>query len=319
MTTPLVPYIGNAPYCFANATAMLLASAGEQVSPACVEVLTGVGLGAMWMPDRELFFFSMEAPDVGISRALELLGFTFLEGAGSDEEEPPFDDLAEVLTAGPAVLGPLEMGLLTYVPGRGTPFGADHYVLAYGVRDGEVYVHDPGGFPHVSLPLEQLAEAWRAELIFYRRRPYRWWSSPRRIREVAVNELEERAIEAFQEIYRQADRVSRPGVILGTDAIRRLAARAAAHDLPRSLVEQMAGFLFQLGARRALDYASFFGNRYPTLAELKQEQAVLFGRCHMLAVREDWNELARELEYLAGVEDQFRATLLGGDTTRSAL
>jgi len=39
----MVPYIGNGPYCYANATAMLLASIGENVPPSQIEVLTGQG------------------------------------------------------------------------------------------------------------------------------------------------------------------------------------------------------------------------------------------------------------------------------------
>lgn len=42
----MIPYIGNALYCFADSTAMLLASIGENISSSRIEVLTGVGLGA---------------------------------------------------------------------------------------------------------------------------------------------------------------------------------------------------------------------------------------------------------------------------------
>lgn len=40
-------YIGNGHYCYSNSTVMFLSSIGENVSPQLVEVLTGVGLGAM--------------------------------------------------------------------------------------------------------------------------------------------------------------------------------------------------------------------------------------------------------------------------------
>lgn len=309
MTAPPIPYIGNGPYCYANATAMLLASVGEQISPARIEVLTGVGLGATWIPKQDVFFFSMEAPDVGVSRALELLGFTYLECASRENEQPPFQDLADALTSGPAVLGPVEMGLLTYMPGRGTPIGADHYVIAYALSDGEVHVHDPAGFPHVSLPLSQFEEAWRAELIGYRRGVFRWWTSPRRIHNAAEDDLVERAVGVFRGIYRQAETASRPYLILGTDAIRRLAGVAARGAPPPSLADHLVWFVFQLAARRALDYASFFEGYYPALAQLKQEQAVLFGRCHTRAVRGDWTGLACELGTLAEVEDRFREML----------
>jgi hypothetical protein len=37
----------------------------------------------------------------------------------------------------------------------------------------------------------------------------------------------------------------------------------------------------------------------------------LFGRCHTLAVRADWGALADALQRLTGLEDEFRARLLG--------
>lgn len=40
-------YIGNGHYCYSNSAAMFLSSIGENVSPQLVEILTGVGLGAM--------------------------------------------------------------------------------------------------------------------------------------------------------------------------------------------------------------------------------------------------------------------------------
>ena len=46
-------------YCYANSTAMLLASAGETVSPRLIEVLSGVGLGAFQNRDGLPFFSGM--------------------------------------------------------------------------------------------------------------------------------------------------------------------------------------------------------------------------------------------------------------------
>ena len=37
---------GKAEYCYANCAGMLLASIGEGISPATIEVLTAVGIGA---------------------------------------------------------------------------------------------------------------------------------------------------------------------------------------------------------------------------------------------------------------------------------
>lgn len=72
----------------------------------------------------------------------------------------------------------------------------------------------------------------------------------------------------------------------------------------------MIGFLFPLGAKRALDYASFFRGRSPDLATLKGDQGAVFGECYMCAVREDWDGLTGHLNSLATLEGCFRDTLL---------
>lgn len=305
------PYIGNGHYCYANATAMLLASAGQRVAPELVEVLSGVGLGATWLTGPQLLFFGLGAPDRGISQALTLLGFEVDERAGEDGDEPPFGELAEALALGPAVLGPLDIGLLNCTPGHGRANGADHFVLAYGLDEAEVHLHDPAGYPYISIPRANLGAAWRAERVGYRRGAYRWWTAPRRVRHPSGDVLVHEAVQAFRDLYRQSEAHASPGVLTGSPAIRRLASCAGEGSLPPQLAGFMVGFLFQLAARRALDYASFFEQRYPDLAEAKREQAILFGRCHTLAARRDYAGLAGKLNRLAEVEERFRTTLLG--------
>jgi hypothetical protein len=306
-----VGYVGNGPYCYANSTAMLLAATGEQVSPGLIEVLSGVGLGATWLPDSEVFFLSMAAPDVGIGRALGLLGFDVMERAHRDDDAAPFDELGTALAQGPAVLGPLDMGLLTYVAGRGTATGADHFVLVYGLDEAEAHLHDPAGQPHVSISRTDLEKAWRAELVEYRRGAYRWWTNPRRVRRPSEAELVQTALAAFREIYREAETAPAPGVERGSAAIRLLAGRTR-DGLPQKVARHLVAFVFQLGARRALDYAAFLQEGPGALARIEREQAALLGRCHTLAVRQDCPELVGALHRLADTEDRFRDALLAG-------
>src|SRR5947207_6249938 len=105
----MVPYVGNSHYCYANTTAMLLGSIGEAVSPSLIEPLTGVGLGATWLPDEGIAFFGVVLPDVGVSRALDLLGFDVEERSGADGDPMPLDDLRRGLADGPVALGPPDM------------------------------------------------------------------------------------------------------------------------------------------------------------------------------------------------------------------
>lgn len=97
-------YHGSVPYCYANSVAMLLSVRGEHVYPGLVEVLTGVGLGAVQAPDGRTFLST--TPDnvpVGVSRALELLGFAVTTATGP-ADAPPGELLAADLATGPVML-----------------------------------------------------------------------------------------------------------------------------------------------------------------------------------------------------------------------
>src|SRR5207245_9156015 len=93
--TKLIPFRGNGPYCYSNTASMLLSTIGEQVSPPEMEAYTGVGLGAFWLPEEKLLFFSSisNPPDLGIARGLRLLGFSFEEEMTSDPGPAPLEQL----------------------------------------------------------------------------------------------------------------------------------------------------------------------------------------------------------------------------------
>src|SRR5688572_1058337 len=178
MTT--TTYVGNGAYCYANTTSMLLTSIGEVVPPSLVEVLSGVGLGALWFVARGSIIFGNVVPDTGVSKALDLLGFAYDERSSPDGAPLPLDELRAALEVGPVAIGPVDIGCLTYKPGARGPSGSDHFILLYAMDEAEVRLHDPAGFPHVSLPFDDLEQAWRAEKIGYRRGAFRRWYAPRR-------------------------------------------------------------------------------------------------------------------------------------------
>ena len=309
-----VPYVGNGHYCYANSTSMLLASSGYTVSPSTIEVLSAVGLGAVWKESERLFFFGHTAPDVGVSRALDVLGFAYEERAYPGATTLPLDDLRAALTRGPVALGPLDIGHLTHMPGHRGGAGSDHYVLAYGIQGDDVLLHDPAGFPHALLPLADLDHAWRAERL-KPRAPYRSWARPDRPSPPTDEQVRERALAWFREGYApghraQAGDAGSGAWIAGIPALRAFTAGVRTGDQSKEAHGMMVGFLFPLGARRALDYASFFGPFRPDLAALKQEQAVLHGRCHSLAMRRDFPALAEALDALTETEAAFAAALL---------
>jgi hypothetical protein len=170
--------------------------------------------------------------------------------------------------------------------------------------DAEVYLHDPAGLPHVSLPLDGLVAAWRADLVGYKRGPYRWWTTPRRVASPTEDQLFANAMLAFAEVYRSADTCDSDEITTGSAAIELLAARVREGELPGPLYGHLTAFALQVGARRALDFAEYFTPRRPDLAALKQEQARLFGSTHTLLVRQAWCAAADALTALAEVEQR---------------
>lgn len=306
----MISYIGNAHYCYANSAAMLLSSIGEWVDPSVIEVLSGTSLGAIYDRQKESFYFNHPAlpPDLGITKALGLLGFECMVRVSDGPEDFPREALEKDLAIGPAVLGPVEQFYLAYNPNHEHLRGADHYLLAYQLEGENCYLHDPAGFPHVFLDLANLKKAWRGEgVVGYARGYYRYITHPRRAATPTDEEINQAALEYFREIYRQADEIAGQGVLLtGGEAIGAFAAVVRNGEIPPEKVGFLKNFLFQLGAKRANDYALFFSGLERQLAGIKAEQAQLHGWCHTYVGQEDWLALAECLDQLAETEEEFR-------------
>ena len=308
----MISYVGNGPYCYANSAAMLLESAGESVETRLIEVLSGVGLGAFWVPDSQALFLSglASAPDVGLSRSFGLLGFAVVEEAESDGDTIPIDALKLQLGNGPVLLGPLDMGELPYRPNASGANGADHFVLALQVEDGAVVVHDPAGYPAMPLGVEALDRAWRADLIAYRRGTYRRWHSPIRVERLGPKQIAEAAIESFSRAYRESRAMCEPGTVVGPEAIETLVAAIKSRQLRDPGLEHLRRFALPLGVRRALDYSWYLGDINPRLVALKSRQAWHLARAHAAACQSSWEPLAEHLMHLADLEHRVETALL---------
>ncbi len=303
-----IKYIGKAEYCYANSTAMLLASIGENISPHKIEVLSGIGLGAFLDEDSNSLFFSnlCAKPDEGINRALTILGFSFDEINSEDPNNPPFDKLREALTLGPVVLGPLDLGLLAYNPRSNGATGADHFVLAYSIDAERIYLNDPYGFPQVSLSLEQLEKAWRADKISYKRGHYRFWANPKRIKSPSEDEIYQSAMQSFAGLYQASrNKAENKKSLIASEAILHQANRIRQNITTPDEIGFLTRFMLPLSASRALDYADFFASHNTELAELKSDQAALFGRAHVSAVGKDWENTYDTMTELAKIEGFF--------------
>lgn len=306
------PYIGKIEYCYSNSAAMLLRSIGEKIDPSLIEVLTGMGIGAHMGKSGDLFFDCSE-PDIGSSRALTTLGFSFDEANSDDPSHAPFNRLHELLQKGPVVLGPLEFAKLVYNPAHVGSSDSDHYILAYDMDDAYVYVHDPWGFPCARIAHSDLEAAWRAEAIEYKRGYFRHWSNPKRIEEPSDDAIYQRALETYRNIYEMDEKtIERSGKAVGSTAIKTLADKIKLDGLSTGQVGFLAKFSLPLSAKRALDYAAFFKGRDEQLAAIKYDQAALFGLAETQTVVSDWASLAETLNQLADKEEGFRHSLLHG-------
>jgi hypothetical protein len=298
-------YHGSVPYCYANSVAMLLSAHGERVYPGLVEVLTGVGLGAVQAPDGRTYLSTTpQQVPAGVDKALELLGFEAATAAGPEDADV-LELLGADLATGPVVLGPLDMGHLTYIPWHRALAGSDHYVVAEAVDGDLARLQDPAGFPATALGRDDLARAWRAERIGAPGGPFRRWLRPRRVARPTGRQLYDDAMAFFGAAYR--DRPPGGGVIRAL----------AKHLRPGQVAEGERGFLtaftFPLGARRALDYAAFFaGGGDARLAAAKQGQARLLGECLLAANRDDWSGVADALDRLADLEEELDQAFTGG-------
>jgi len=308
-----IPYIGNGAYCYANSTSMLLASIGEDVSPSIVEVLTGVGLSASLKRKSGFLYFNNQTllPDLGISKALEILGFDSKTVVFEDHNENPFIRLREDLKKSVAILGPLDMVNLVYNPRHKYLKGADHFVLAYGMKEDTVYLHDPAGFPHVFISIKDLKEAWRAERVSYRKGYYRYITNPKRKEELTQDEVYRRAIDFFKSIYLEGEQNNNPDIwLIGKEAISRTAEKAESGSMGKDELGHFVYFALPLGSKRALDFASFFNQRHEELARIKRQQAEQFGHAHTYALAKKWKSLSVSLKNLSDLEQEFRNTLL---------
>lgn len=300
-------YRGNGAYCYSNSVSMFLSIIGEEISPSLIEVTTGFSLGASLERNNMLFFDNgLSSPDKGVNLAFRTLGFSVVEQVRSMEEEMPINLLRRDIETAPVLLGPLDMGYLTYLPNHHFLGGCDHYVLALEMRENEVLVHDPAGYPYVSLSLDQLDKAWKAEKISWSNGTYRSWKTPKRIEFVTENEIYNKSMDLYKGAYEKQH--LQPN--FGGHAILLKAKEIVDSQISKEEKGHLTHFAFPLGSRRASDYAHFFKERNSHLSSLKEEQAKLFGKSYTFASAQKWMDVAEALYVLADTEFKFEEAML---------
>ena len=125
----MTPYAGNGDYCYANSLYMCLRGGGAPVeslpAPSFLQCLTTMPFGNVYLKEAGLYFFDGDAPDVGLPRAIESLGWTCQVERGGDEQTA-LQRLRTAIEHGPVLLGPLDMGYLTFNPNYRYNGGSDH-------------------------------------------------------------------------------------------------------------------------------------------------------------------------------------------------
>jgi hypothetical protein len=245
-----LPYTGSGSYCYANSLSMALGPVSP--GPGVIEVLTGSPFG-MQLFDGTTPFFDPAGwdGDIALDTACAALGLACVREAGGTPEEAA----ARLRTADPAdplLVGPVEMGLLTHAPGRGTPWEADHYVVVFAVEGDLVRFHDPAGYPFATLPIEQFTAAWRTETLLYGE-SYTSRRGFRRNRDVSAVEAIWSSIPNWAAWLRSEHGFAvSAGTLANRDAAERLADMVE-DGLTDKVRDHLLHFAIQVGARRLND------------------------------------------------------------------
>ncbi|MCY7088559.1 MULTISPECIES: peptidase [Streptococcus] len=296
-------YFGDVSLCYSYSLAMALDAYGYDFKAEFLEAIMVMGNGASIVKEDEqhpLVFFDNGMPDLSISHSLKILGFDYEDfylknGAEVDLEEIK-RKLETFLFNGPVVLGPLDMGHLTYNPNHTILYGVDHFVTVYDIDDRYLYLHDPDGFACMKVAFNDILEAWKAEAIDYKRGAYSMWGNFKRLKTPSQTE-----------IYQETAKIIKSRYLNGQNGVLKCYAKAVAENGLNTEQKQLHQyFSFKLAAVRSLYLSKFLKDHDPEGARLKEELASLFGQAHLSCLKEDYQELSNLLYQIAEVDGLFK-------------
>ena len=296
-------YFGDVSLCYSYSLAMALDAYGYDFKADFLEAIMVMGNGASIVKKDDqhpLVFFDNGMPDLSISHSLKILGFDYGDfylkvGAEVDLEEIR-RKLETFLSNGPVVLGPLDMGHLTYNPNHTILYGVDHFVTVYGIDHQYLYLHDPAGFACMKVAFNDISEAWKAEAIDYKRGAYSMWGNFRKVKTPSQTE-----------VYQETARIMKTRYQNGQSGVLECYAKAVAENGLNTEQKQLHQyFSFKLAAVRNLYLSNFLKAHDPKGARLKEELATLFGQAHLSCLKEDYQKLSRLLYQIAEVDGLFK-------------
>ena len=296
-------YFGDVSLCYSYSLAMALDAYGYDFKAEFLEAIMVMGNGASIVKEDEehpLVFFDNGMPDLSISHSLKILGFDYEDFYLKDGTEVDLEEikgkLETFLSNGPVVLGPLDMGHLTYNPNHTILYGVDHFVTVYALDGQYLYLHDPAGFACMKVTFNDILEAWKAEAIDYKRGAYSMWGNFKKVKSPSQTE-----------IYQETARIMKNRYLNGQSGVLECYAKAVAENGLNTEQKQLHQyFSFKLAAVRNLYLSKFLKDHDPKGARLKEELATLFGQAHLSCLKEDYQELADLLYQIAEVDGRFR-------------
>ena len=296
-------YFGDVSLCYSYSLAMALDGYGYDFKAEFLEAMMVMGNGASIVKEDEehpLVFFDNGMPDLSISHSLKILGFDYEDFYLKDGTEVDLEEikgkLETFLSNGPVVLGPLDMGHLTYNPNHTILYGVDHFVTVYALDGQYLYLHDPAGFACMKVTFNDIIEAWKAEAIDYKRGAYSMWGNFKKVKTPSQTE-----------IYQETARIMKTRYLDGQSGVLECYAKAVAENGLNTEQKQLHQyFSFKLAAVRNLYLSQFLKDHDPEGARLKEELATLFGQAHLSCLKEDYQELAHLLYQIAEVDGRFR-------------
>jgi hypothetical protein len=257
---------------------MAFNSYGFHFSPEYLEALMVMGNGASFVDNNvkhPLVFFDNGLPDISINNCLRILGFQHEDFFIKESDGFSIDDiqkkLQHLLKNGSVVIGPLDMGYLTYNPNCVYQRGVDHFVCAYGFYEGQVYLHDPAGYPCMKMKFGDFVKAWTAEGVAYKRGAFSMWGNFARIREPEAKEIYHDISVIMKKRYEQGD----------ANVIEQYANSIRENGLNQQQKQIHQFFSFRLAAVRNIYLSRFLKEHDRKKADLKEQMADLFGQAHL--------------------------------------
>ena len=296
-------YFGDVSLCYSYSLAMALDTYGYDFKAEFLEAIMVMGNGASIVKEDEqhpLVFFDNGMPDLSISHSLKILGYDYEDFYLKDRAEVDLEEIKRKLETflfnGPVVLGPLDMGHLTYNPNHTILYGVDHFVTVYGIDEQYLYLHDPAGFACMKVAFKDFLEAWKAEAIDYKRGAYSMWGNFKKVKSPSQTE-----------IYQETARIMKKRYLNGQNGVLECYAKAVAENGLNTEQKQLHQyFSFKLAAVRNLYLSKFLKDHNPEGARLKEELATLFSQAHLSCLKEDYQELSHLLYQIAELDGLFK-------------